>query len=131
MSMQDPIADMLTRIRNGQLAQKQHVFIPSSKIKQAIARVLEEEGYISGYEINEDAGKAELTVHLKYHEGKPVIAAISRVSRPSLRVYASSDNLPQVLDGLGIAIISTSRGVMTDRSARAAGIGGEVVCTVE
>jgi len=129
MSMTDPIADMLTRIRNAQAARKARVSMPSSKLKQSIAMVLKEEGFIGEFVATED-GKATLTVELKYFEGQPVIAKIERVSRPGLRVYTGKDDLPQVLGGLGVAIISTSRGVMTDRTARAAGEGGEVLCYV-
>jgi small subunit ribosomal protein S8 len=130
MSMSDPIADMLTRIRNGQSADKANVQMPSSKGKVAIANVLKSEGFISGFSIDENAGKALLNVDLKYYEGKPVIEAINRVSRPGLRIYKSKDELPKIQNGLGIAIISTSKGVMTDSQARAAQEGGEVLCTV-
>ncbi|MCV6626055.1 MAG: 30S ribosomal protein S8 [Cellvibrionaceae bacterium] len=129
MSMQDPLADMLTRIRNGQQAAKADVTMPSSKLKVSVAQVLENEGYISGYSVAEGA-KPELTVELKYFEGKPVIAELDRVSRPGLRNYAGKDGLPSVRGGLGVAIVSTSKGVMSDRAARAQGIGGEVLCTV-
>ncbi|MBB6523763.1 30S ribosomal protein S8 [Pseudoteredinibacter isoporae] len=129
MSMQDPLADMLTRIRNGQQATKAEVTMPSSKLKVSVAQVLENEGYISGYSVAEGA-KPELTVELKYFEGKPVIAELDRVSRPGLRNYAGKDGLPTVRGGLGVAIVSTSKGVMSDRAARAQGIGGEVLCTV-
>lgn len=129
MSMQDPLADMLTRIRNGQQAAKADVTMPSSKLKVSVAKVLENEGYISGYSVAEGA-KPELTVELKYFEGKPVIAELDRVSRPGLRSYAGKDGLPTVRSGLGVAIVSTSKGVMSDRAARAQGIGGEVLCTV-
>lgn len=129
MSMQDPLADMLTRIRNGQQAAKADVTMPSSKLKVSVAQVLENEGYISGYSVAEGA-KPELTVELKYFEGKPVIAELDRVSRPGLRNYAGKDGLPTVRGGLGVAIVSTSKGVMSDRAARAQGIGGEVLCTV-
>jgi small subunit ribosomal protein S8 len=128
--MSDPIADMLTRIRNGQMAGHANVVIPSSKVKVAVAKVLESEGYISAYSINENSGKSELSVDLKYFDGKPVIDMIKRVSRPGLRVYKNKDELPKVIGGLGIAVISTSKGIMTDRDARQAGIGGEVVCYV-
>lgn len=124
MSMQDPLADMLTRIRNGQMAKKATVAIPSSKTKVAVAKVLMEEGYISGYSV-EGEKIPELTVELKYFEGKPVIEEIKRVSRPGLRIYKSTGSLPKVMGGLGVAIVSTDRGVMTDRAARAAGVGGE------
>ncbi len=130
MSMQDPLADMLTRIRNAQMAGKMVVDIPSSKLKQAVAKVLEEEGYIAGFRVEGEAATATLRVELKYFQGKPVIAEIERVSRPGLRAYAGKDELPKVRAGLGVAIVSTSRGVMTDRAARAAGVGGEVLCTV-
>ncbi|MBW2942876.1 30S ribosomal protein S8 [Zhongshania aquimaris] len=130
MSMQDPLADMLTRIRNAQMAGKTAVTMPSSKLKVSVAKVLEDEGYVASSRVEEQGGKAELTVELKYHQGKPVIAEISRVSRPGLRAYAGKDELPSVRAGLGIAIVSTSHGVMTDRAARAAGVGGEVLCTV-
>ena len=127
--MSDPIADMLTRIRNGQSAAKTDVSMPASKIKQAIAKVLKDEGYIKDYSVSDEA-KAEMTVSLKYFEGRPVIESIKRVSRPGLRIYKNKDDLPKVLNGLGIAVISTSKGVMTDREARAAGFGGEVICLV-
>jgi len=129
MSMQDPLADMLTRIRNAQLVGKTSVTMPSSKLKISVAKVLSDEGYIIGYSVSE-AAKQELTVDLKYFEGKPVIAELDRVSRPGLRNYAGKAGLPTVRGGLGIAIVSTSKGVMTDRAARAAGVGGEVLCTV-
>lgn len=127
MSMSDPIADMFTRIRNGLLANMVEVNMPSSKLKTEIARLMKEEGYISDYSAATEDGKAILKVQLKYYEGKPVIAMIKRVSRPGLRIYKSKDELPSVNDGLGVAIVSTSKGVMTDRAARAAGYGGEVV----
>lgn len=130
MSMQDPIADMLCQIRNGQARAKTRVEMPSSNLKVAIADILKQEGYITGYLVNEDEGKKRLTVELKYFEGKPVIEKLSRVSKPGLRRYKSSDDLPKVLGGFGTAIISTSKGVMTDKSARAQGIGGEVLCIV-
>lgn len=129
MSMQDPIADMLTRIRNAQMVGKTSVTMPSSKLKTNLARVLTEEGYVSGYSVS-DAAKAELTVELKYFEGKPVICNIDRVSRPGLRTYAGKTKLPSVQGGLGVAIVTTSKGVMTEKAARAAGVGGEVLCTV-
>ena len=129
MSMSDPVADMLTRIRNGQHANKTTVTMPSSKQKIAIAKVLESEGYISGYSVSEDS-KPQLTIELKYFEGRPVIAKIQRVSRPGLRIFKNKGELPSVDGGLGVAIISTSKGVMSDRAARAAGEGGEVICTV-
>ena len=129
MSMQDPLSDMLTRIRNAQQVGKANVAMPSSKLKVNVARVLNEEGYIGDFAVSEDA-KPELTIELKYFEGKPVIAELDRVSRPGLRNYAGKDELPSVRGGLGVAIVSTSKGVMTDRAARNAGIGGEVLCTV-
>jgi small subunit ribosomal protein S8 len=127
--MQDPLADMLTRIRNAQLVGKKSVTMPSSKLKVNVAKVLSNEGYINGFSVSEGV-KQELTVDLKYFEGKPVIAEIDRVSRPGLRNYAGKEAIPTVRAGLGIAIVSTSKGVMTDRAARAAGVGGEVLCTV-
>ena len=130
MSMTDPIADMLTRIRNGQKARKVNVVMPSSKEKLAIAAVLKEEGYITDFKIPDDGAKAELRIELKYFEGSPVIADVQRVSRPGLRVYRGKDDLPEVLGGLGISIVSTSAGVMSDRQARAKGVGGEVICVV-
>ncbi|BBP46841.1 30S ribosomal protein S8 [Thiosulfatimonas sediminis] len=130
MSMSDPIADMLTRIRNGQIAGHANVIMPSSKVKAAVAKVLNEEGYISAFSINENNGKPELSVDLKYFDGKPVIEMIKRVSRPGLRVYKNKDELPNVIGGLGIAVISTSKGIMTDHQARSAGVGGEVICYV-
>ncbi len=129
MSMSDPVADMLTRIRNGQAAAKADVTMPASNMKKAIAKVLQEEGYIKDFSVSEGA-KPELTVTLKYFEGKPVIDMIKRVSRPGLRIFKSNDELPKVLNGLGVAIVSTSKGLMTDRAARSAGIGGEVICLV-
>lgn len=130
MSMSDPIADMLTRIRNAQSVEKTTVLMPSSKLKVAIAKVLKDEGYIENFSVAEDAGKAVLTVELKYYAGRPVIERLERVSTPGLRIYKSRDSIPQVLNGLGVAIVSTSRGVMTDRKARATGVGGEVLCYV-
>lgn len=129
MSMQDSLADMLTRIRNAQMAEKQTVSMPSSKLKAAVAQVLQDEGYINGFGVEESA-KPELTIELKYFEGKPVIEEIDRYSRPGLRQYSGSSKLPSIRGGLGVAIVSTSKGVMTDRAARAAGVGGEVLCTV-
>ncbi len=129
MSMQDTLADMFTRIRNGHMAEKKSVSMPSSKQKVAIAKLLRDEGYITDFSVSEDA-KPVLSVELKYFEGKPVIEKIERVSRPGLRIYKSKDELPRVSAGLGVAIISTSKGLMTDRAARAAGVGGEVVCNV-
>lgn len=130
MSMQDPIADMLTRIRNAQMAGKPEVIMPASKLKSAVSDVLQEEGYVAGSRVESSDGKPNLVVELKYYEGKPVILEIDRVSRPGLRAYVGKDELPKVRAGLGVAIVSTSKGVMTDRAARAAGIGGEVLCTV-
>ncbi|MFK0570037.1 30S ribosomal protein S8 [Endozoicomonas sp.] len=129
MSMQDPLADMLTRIRNAQMAEHASVSMPSSKIKVAVATVLKDEGYIAEYKVDGEA-KAELVIELKYFEGRPVIENLKRSSRPGLRAYAGKEALPKVNNGLGIAIVSTSKGVMTDRAARAAGVGGEVLCTV-
>lgn len=129
MSMQDTLADMFTRIRNAQAATKEAVTMPSSKQKVEIARVLKEEGYVADYAVSGDT-KPELTITLKYFEGRPVIEKIERVSKPSLRQYRGKGNLPKVADGLGVAIVSTSKGVMSDRAARAAGVGGEVICTV-
>jgi len=128
--MTDPIADMLTRVRNAQAANKVSVAMPDSSAKQAIARVLQDEGYITGFDVTRTDGKSVLTITLKYHDGRPVIDDIQRVSRPGLRIYKSKDDLPKVLGGLGIAIVSTSKGVMSDRAARAAGQGGEVLCIV-
>ncbi len=130
MSMSDPIADMLTRIRNGQQAQKSIVAMPSSKLKIAIAKVLQEEGYIDGFSVREAGGKPELDVVLKYYAGAPVIERIERISKPGLRVYKGSQDLPRVMNGLGVAIVSTPKGVMTDRAARAGRVGGEVICIV-
>jgi small subunit ribosomal protein S8 len=130
MSMTDPIADMLTRIRNAQMAEKVAVSMPSSKLKVAIAQVLKDEGYIDDYAVRENSGKSELDIALKYYAGRPVIERIERVSKPGLRVYRGKDSLPKVMNGLGIAIVSTPRGVMTDRGARAANTGGEVLCIV-
>jgi len=129
MSMQDSVADMLTRIRNAQAVGKTSVTMPASKMKKEIARVLQEEGYVTGFSESGDV-KKELTVDLKYFEGKPVIAELNRISRPGLRAYSGKKGLPSVRNGLGVAIVSTSKGVMTDRAARAAGVGGEVLCTV-
>ncbi|MBU0603648.1 MAG: 30S ribosomal protein S8 [Gammaproteobacteria bacterium] len=130
MSMSDPIADMLTRIRNAQMAQKGSVVMPSSKVKVAIAGVLQSEGYIDGFSVRENGAKADLELVLKYYAGKPVIERIERISRPGLRVYRGMDELPRVMNGLGVAIVSTPRGVMTDRKARAEKVGGEVLCIV-
>jgi small subunit ribosomal protein S8 len=129
MSMTDPIADMLTRIRNAQMTEKATVEMPSSKVKVAIARVLQDEGYIEGFKVVGEA-KPMLEIALKYYAGRPVIEKIERVSKPGLRIYRSKDDIPRVMNGLGIAIVSTSHGVMTDRKARASGIGGEVLCIV-
>ncbi len=128
--MTDPIADMLTRIRNGQRAGKVSVSMPSSKLKMSIAKVLKDEGYIADYAVSEDAGKSVMNVELKYYQGRPVIESLKRVSRPGLRIYKANDELPKVQGGLGVAIVSTSKGVMSDRAARAAGEGGEVLCYV-
>ena len=130
MSMSDPIADFLTRIRNGQAARKAQVNMPSSKLKKALAGVLKDEGYIGDFSVSEEAGRVSLTIELKYFEGRPVIDKIQRVSRPGLRVFRGKDELPTVMGGLGVAIVSTSQGVMTDRQARAQGYGGEVMCVV-
>ena len=130
MSMSDPISDMLTRIRNAQMAEKTSVLMPSSKLKVAIAEVLKDEGYVDGFHVVADGGKSTLEIGLKYYSGRPVIEKIQRISRPGLRVYKSSDDIPKVMNGLGIAIVSTSKGLMTDRKARANGIGGEVLCVV-
>ncbi|HHF6874907.1 TPA: 30S ribosomal protein S8 [Haemophilus influenzae] len=129
MSMQDPIADMLARIRNGQAANKVAINMPSSKLKVAIANVLAAEGYIESVKVLEGA-KPELEITLKYFQGKPVVESIQRVSRPGLRIYKRKDELPKVMGGLGVAVISTSKGVMTDRAARQAGLGGEIICYV-
>ncbi|ACX81972.1 30S ribosomal protein S8 [Aggregatibacter actinomycetemcomitans] len=129
MSMQDPIADMLTRIRNGQAANKVAISMPSSKLKVAIANVLASEGYIESVKVVEGV-KPELEITLKYFQGKPVVESIQRVSRPGLRIYKRKDELPKVMGGLGIAVVSTSKGVMTDRAARQAGLGGEIICYV-
>ena len=129
MSMQDPIADMLTRIRNGQAANKVAISMPSSKLKVAIASVLAEEGYVESFKVVEGS-KPELEITLKYFQNKPVVESIQRVSRPGLRIYKRKDDLPQVMGGLGIAVVSTSKGVMTDRAARQAGLGGEIICYV-
>lgn len=128
--MSDPIADMLTRIRNGQFAKKKNVKLPSSKLKIAIVQVLKDEGYITDFKTEVSGSHTEMTIDLKYYLGVPVIEKVKRVSRPGLRIYKSKDELPKVLAGLGIAIVSTSNGVMTDRVARTMGYGGEVICTV-
>ena len=130
MSMTDPIADMLTRIRNGQKARKVRVSMPSSTAKAAVAKVLQDEGYITGFDTSGEGATSELSVELKYFEGTPVIERIQRVSKPGLRVYRGKEELPKVLGGLGIAIVSTSAGVMSDRQAREQGVGGEVLCVV-
>lgn len=130
MSMTDPVADMLTRIRNGQMADKLGVTMPSSKLKEAIAQVLKDEGYIEGYAVRKDGSKSELDIELKYYAGRPVIERIERVSRPGLRIYRGKEELPKVMNGLGIAIVSTPKGVMTDRKARSVNVGGEVLCIV-
>ena len=130
MSMSDPVADMFTRIRNAQRVEKESVSMPSSKLKVAIAQVLKDEGYIDGFAVKGEGVKNELEVQLKYYAGRPVIERLERVSRPGLRVYRGRDALPQVMNGLGVAIVSTPRGVMTDRSARANRVGGEVICLV-
>jgi small subunit ribosomal protein S8 len=130
MSMQDTVADMLTRVRNAQMAKKPNVSMPQSKLKQSIANVLQAEGYIDAVEVAENDGKPTLTLTLKYFEGKPVIEMVKRVSRPGLRQYRGKNELPRVKQGLGIAIVSTNKGIMTDRAARAAGVGGEVIAIV-
>lgn len=130
MSMSDPIADMLTRIRNAQGVQKATVAMPSSKLKVAIANVLKDEGYIEGFAVSQASGKAELKIGLKYYAGRPVIERLERVSRPGLRIYKGKNQIPSVMNGLGVAIVSTPKGVMTDRKARATGVGGEVICYV-
>ena len=130
MSMSDPIADMLTRIRNAQLIEKAAVKMPASKLKVAIAQVLQDEGYIDGFRVVESDGKRELEIGLKYYAGRPVIERIERVSRPGLRVYKGRDAIPHVMNGLGVAIVTTPKGVMTDRKARQHGVGGEVLCYV-
>lgn len=129
MSMQDPLADMLTRIRNAQMAEKTVVSMPSSKLKAAVAKVLKDEGYIADFQISSEV-KPQLSIELKYFEGKPVIEEVKRISRPGLRQYKSVEQLPKVRGGLGVSIVSINKGVMTDRAARAAGVGGEVLCTV-
>ncbi len=130
MSMSDPIADMLTRIRNAQMTEKSMVSMPASKLKKAIAQVLKDEGYIDGYAVAQQGAFPEIEIALKYYAGRPVIDKIERVSRPGLRIYKGSDDLPRVKNGLGVAIVSTSKGVMTDRKARSLGVGGEVLCIV-
>jgi small subunit ribosomal protein S8 len=128
--MSDPVADMLTRIRNAQQSEKQSVAMPASKLKAAIARVLKDEGYIEDFGLRENDGKPQLEISLKYYAGKPVIEKIERISRPGLRIYKPNRDIPNVMNGLGIAIVSTSKGVMTDRKARGLGVGGEVLCIV-
>ena len=130
MSMSDPIADMLTRIRNAQIVEKTNVAMPSSKLKVAIAKVLKDEGYIDDFAVRGDAARPELEISLKYYAGRPVIERIERVSRPGLRIYKGRDAIPQVMNGLGVAIVTTPKGVMTDRKARQNGVGGEVICYV-
>jgi Ribosomal protein S8 len=130
MSMSDPIADLLTRIRNAQMVSKATVSVPSSKVKVAIAQVLKDEGYVDGFEVKTEGGKSELVITLKYYAGRGVIERIERVSRPGLRVYKGCNAIPQVQNGLGVAIVTTPKGVMTDRKARATGVGGEVLCYV-
>ena len=130
MSMQDPLADLLTRVRNAQMAGMTAVSMPSSKVKVSLIEVLKSEGYVGDFEVRDVNGHSELTVTLKYYQGRPVIEELKRASRPGLRLYAGKDELPKVRGGLGVAIVSTSKGVMTDRAARAAGVGGEVLCTV-
>ncbi len=130
MSMSDPVADMLTRIRNAQQSEKQSVVMPTSKLKAAIAKVLKDEGYIEDFAIRSQDGKSQLDISLKYYAGRPVIEKIERVSRPGLRIYKPSTQIPVVMNGLGVAIVSTSKGVMTDRKARGMGVGGEVLCIV-
>jgi small subunit ribosomal protein S8 len=130
MSMSDPIADMLTRIRNGQQARKVSVSMPAAKLKSSVAQVLQDEGYVGEFETSDVAGKPTLTVTLKYFDGKPVIDTIKRISRPGLRQYSGAGSIPEVLGGLGIAIVSTSHGVMTGKQAKAQGYGGEIVCSV-
>jgi small subunit ribosomal protein S8 len=130
MSMHDPIADMLTRIRNAQMVGHTEVTMPASQLKSAIAKVLKDEGYIEDFATRENGAKKELAIALKYYAGRPVIERLERVSKPGLRVYKGRDDIPRVMNGLGVAILSTSRGVMTDRKARADGLGGEVLCIV-
>ena len=130
MSMSDPIADMLTRIRNAQATEKVSVVVPASKVKQAIAQVLKDEGYIEDFAVRSADGKSMIEIGLKYYAGKPVIEKLERVSRPGLRIYKGRDDIPRVMNGLGVAIVSTSKGVMTDRRARETGVGGEVLCVV-
>jgi small subunit ribosomal protein S8 len=130
MSMSDPIADMLTRIRNAQLSEKASVEMPASRLKAAIAQVLKDEGYVEDFLVRQNDGKPVLDISLKYYAGRPVIEKIERISRPGLRIYKAKNELPNVMNGLGVAIVSTSKGVMTERKARASGVGGEVLCIV-
>lgn len=130
MSMSDPIADMLTRIRNAQVVRKVSVAMPSSKVKVAIAKVLKDEGYVEDFAVSDVDGKPVLSIQLKYYAGSPVIERLERVSRPGLRIYKGTNDIPNVMNGLGVAIVSTPKGVMTDRKARATGVGGEVMCYV-
>jgi small subunit ribosomal protein S8 len=130
MSMSDPIADMLTRIRNGQMAGHAKVEMPSSKLKASLAKLLADEGFIESFAVTEQEGKSFLSVDLKYYQGKPVIEMLKRVSRPGLRVYKNKDELPKVIGGLGVAVVSTSKGILSDREARKLGVGGEIVCYV-
>ena len=130
MSMSDPISDMLTRIRNAQMAEKASVAMPSSKLKVAIAKVLKDEGYVEDFAIRENEGKPTLEIGLKYYAGRPVIERIERISKPGLRIYKGTEDIPRVMNGLGVAIVSTPKGVMTDRKARASNVGGEVLCIV-
>ena len=130
MSMSDPIADMLTRIRNGQMAGHKNVTMPSSKLKASVAKLLADEGYIEKFDVKDLNGKATLSLDLKYYQGQPVIELLKRVSRPGLRVYKNKDELPKVIGGLGVAVVSTSKGIMSDRQAREAGVGGEIICFV-
>ncbi|AEG30912.1 30S ribosomal protein S8 [Thiomicrospira cyclica] len=130
MSMSDPIADMLTRIRNGQMAGHKNVSMPSSKLKASVAKLLADEGYIEKFDVKDLNGKATLSLDLKYYQGQPVIELLKRVSRPGLRVYKNKDELPKVIGGLGVAVVSTSKGIMSDRQAREAGVGGEIICFV-
>ena len=130
MSMSDPIADMLTRIRNAQMTEKVTVSMPSSQLKVAIAKVLKDEGYIEDFRVTGEQAKPQLEIALKYYAGRPVIEKIERISKPGLRIYRGKEDLPRIMNGLGVAIVSTSKGVMTDRKARASGVGGEVLCVV-
>ena len=130
MTMSDPVSDMLTRIRNAQGSEKQSVAMPASRLKASIAQVLKDEGYIEAFALRENEGKPQLEISLKYYAGKPVIEKLERVSRPGLRIYRGKTEMPTVMNGLGVAIVSTSRGVMTDRKARGLGVGGEVLCVV-